>query len=100
MQYVRSWFKKKKNTKKEIRTKKEERVWKCTRVFLLNFFFYILNCFDALILKIKKNHFDVFQQEKHFKKQSQPHSQTDNNTCNIIDIKFNMVYGVSLLDKT
>jgi len=26
---------------------------------------------------MKKHHFDVFHHEKHFEKQSQPHSQTD-----------------------
>jgi hypothetical protein len=44
-------------------------------------FLYILNRFDVLILKIiflkkTKHYFDAFQHEKHFKKQSQPHSQT------------------------
>ena len=38
--------------------------------------FYVLNHFDALIsnnfLKIKIYHYDVFQYEKYFEKQSQP----------------------------
>jgi hypothetical protein len=40
-------------------------------------FFYILNRFDTLILKIiflkKKHHFNIFQHEKHFKKQLETH---------------------------
>jgi hypothetical protein len=49
---------------------------------------YVLNRFDALILKMilkkmKKHHFDAFRHEKHFEKhfekQPQPHSQTGNN---------------------
>jgi hypothetical protein len=50
--------------------------------FYKNFFLYILDRFDALILKIifkkiKKHHFDAFQHGKYFEKQPQPHSQTD-----------------------
>jgi hypothetical protein len=49
-------------------------------------FLYVLDRFDALILKInflkiKKHHFDIFQHEKHFKKQPQPHSQADFKSC-------------------
>jgi len=30
-------------------------------------FLYILDCFDVLILKIKKNYFDIFLNKKYFK---------------------------------
>jgi hypothetical protein len=46
----------------------------------INFFLYVSDRFDVLISKMifkkwKKHHFDAFFHEKHFKKQSQPHSQ-------------------------
>jgi len=49
-------------------------VFKIFNYFLLNFFLYFLNRFNALILKIiflkniKKYYFDKFQYQKHFKK--------------------------------
>ena len=45
-----------------------------------------LGCFNVLVLKINflKNYFDVFSNEKHFKKQSLPLSQ------NSLILKFNL----------
>ena len=54
-------------------------------------FLYVLDRFDALILKIilkkiKKYHFDIFQHEKHFKKQSQPHFQSGFKILSLMNI--------------
>jgi hypothetical protein len=44
-------------------------------IFLLKInFLCVLDRFDTLILKIKKNYFNAFQYKKYFKKQSQPQS--------------------------
>jgi hypothetical protein len=44
------------------------------------FFLVFLDCFDVLILKIRKYYFDVFSSKKHFEKQLLSHSQTGFNT--------------------
>jgi hypothetical protein len=64
-------------------------------IFLLKINFFI--CFGSFwcgdlkndFKKMKKNHFDAFQHEKHFEKQpqSQPHSQTWFKLLNLSNVK-------------
>jgi hypothetical protein len=43
--------------------------------------------------KIKKNHFDAFWLEKHFKKQPQPHFQT----CSVWELNLDLIKKIEIL---